>query len=130
MTREVHRDGIHVKHIAPKHWWHRAKWELLQDYTSYNGMVTATKGFVTDGASIAWILRWRFSPTGKYFGAAIIHDFVLVKEKNWVRANDEFEKEMKALNVAGFDRAVMVAAVKIWAKLKYDLLGFIPKDSV
>lgn len=129
MEREIHRDGIHVKHIAPEHWWQRAKWELLQDYTSWNGMVTAPKGFVTDGASILWLLWWRFSPTGRYFGAAIVHDFVLCKEKNWHRANHEFEKEMEALDVSKFDMNVMVGAVKLWVWIKVDILKQEPKCS-
>lgn len=129
MAREIHTgQGIHVKHLSPKHWWNRARWELLQDYTSSNGMVTAPRGFITDGASIAWFLRWRFSPTGKYFGAAIVHDYVLIREKDWDRANKEFELEMEALKVSRFDRVVMVTAVKFWSWLKFDLLGMEPED--
>jgi len=128
MNREVHRDGIHVKHIPPEHWWKRARWELLQDYTSWNGMVTAPKGFITDGASIPWFLWWRFSPTGKYFGAAIVHDYILIKTRDWKRANDEFGEEMDALKVPKFDKTVLVGAVKFWAWLKTEILKMPPKE--
>lgn len=128
MDREIHRDGIHVKHIAPDHWWQRAKWELLQDYTSWNGMVTVPKGFITDGATIIWLLRWRFSPTGKWFGAAIIHDYILCGTKtDWERANKEFENEMEAMKVSKFDMTVMVGAVKLFAWFKTKVLKRPPK---
>lgn len=127
MVREVHNNGIHVKHIAPARWFQRAKWELLRDYTSWNGMVIAPAGFVTDGASIPWFLWWRFSPTGKYFGAAIVHDYVLVSTDDWKQANHQFDEEMRALNVDGFDRYIMVTAVHVWGELKSLLKGKTPK---
>ena len=109
---------IKVRFIAPKRWWHRAEWELLEDYKSNNGHVTAKAGFVTDGASVPWIFRWRFSPTGKYFGAAIVHDYVLVTEGNWKKANEEFDDELKALRVSRTTRAILVGAVNIWERIR------------
>ena len=127
MNREIHRDNIHVEFIPPKSWHDRAKWKLLRSYTSANGEVVVPEGFITDGASILWILRWRFSPTGEYFGAAIVHDYIISSEQNWKRANNEFDNEMQALRVTWLDRKIMVAAVKIWAWLKFNLLGMNPK---
>jgi hypothetical protein len=118
MDREVHNNGIHVRHIAPDRWWQRAKWELLREYTSWNGMVIAPIGFVTDGASIPWFLWWRFSPTGRHFGAAIVHDYVLISTGDWKQANHQFDEELRALNVDSFDRRVMVTAVGIWSRVR------------
>lgn len=112
------RDTIDVRFIPPTTWYKRAKWELLSEYTSYNGNVNVPTGFVTDGASIPWVFRWRFSPTGKYFGAAIVHDYILVQEEGWSKANDEFEKELKALNVNILTRKVLIVAVNVWPTIK------------
>jgi hypothetical protein len=128
MNREIHRDAIHVVHIPPVKWHQRAKWKLLQSYISWNGSVVVPDGFITDGASIPWFLRWRFSPTGKYFGAAIVHDYILVTTSDWKRANVEFEHEMKALNVSKFDKTVMVSTVKVWAWFTSAILRRGPKE--
>jgi len=108
---------IRVKFIPPVRWYMRAKWQLLQPYASHNQAVTVPTGFITDGASIPFFLRWGFSSTGKYFGAAIIHDYVLMTDGGWPKANDEFNKEMKALKVSVFRRRVIIAAVKIYSKV-------------
>ena len=112
--KHTHTGEIQVKFIPPVRWWNRAKWELLTDYTSHNGNVVVPSGFVTDGATIAWFLRWLFSPTGRYFGAAIIHDYIIVKHDDWESANTEFEEEMHHLGVETWMKTVMVAAVKAW----------------
>lgn len=120
MEREIRNraSGIYVRFIPPDKWWHRAKWELLQSYTSDNNNVTAPVGFITDGASIPWFLRWRFSPTGKYFGAAIVHDYILITEEDWKRANKEFAEELKAVGVSAVERALMVFFVGTWGRIK------------
>jgi len=102
---------IKVQFIAPTHWWKRATWKLLEDYTSHNGAVDVPAGFITDGATIPLLFRWIFSPTGKYFGAAIVHDYLIAVKNDWPRANDELEKEMKALNVGTIRRRLILASV-------------------
>ena len=111
-------DGIYVKFIPPEHWWTRTKWELLEPYTSHNGEVSVPVGFVTDGASIAWPMQWLFSPTGSYFGAAIVHDYVLETTGDWKQANTQFEIEMEYLGVESWRKTIMVNAVKLWWWLK------------
>lgn len=45
-------------------------------YRSSRGVITVPAGFITDGASIPRIF-WPFlDPFGKYFKAAVIHDFL------------------------------------------------------
>lgn len=111
-------DGIHVKFIPPAKWWNRAKWELLKEYTSHNGEVVVPVGFVSDGATIIWALRWLFSPTGEYFSAAIIHDYLIDELNDWDAANEQFEIEMSYLGVDSWRRNLMVGAVKLWSWLK------------
>lgn len=74
-------------------------------------------GFITDGASIPFFLRWAFSATGKYFGAAIVHDWCIAELEDWGKANKEFNNEMKALNVSDFRRRLMVSTVRLYHEL-------------
>ena len=111
---------IIVKFIPADHWWQSSKWELKQDYTSHNGEVTVPAGFITDGASIPWFARRMFSPTGKYFGAAIVHDYILVKEWDWPKANRHFWAELNALGIRSWRKSTLLASVKLyygWLKL-------------
>lgn len=117
MEFQLNRE-IDVRFIAPARWWKQAQWKLLEDYTSANGNVTVKKGFVSDGASIAWFLRWLFSPTGQYFGAAIVHDYIICSEKDWRKANREFRAELDALGIPGWRRRIMHLAVRCYSKLK------------
>ena len=110
--------NIIVKFIPADHWWQRSKWELVEEYVSSNKEVTVPKGFITDGASIPFFARGYFSSTGRYFGAAIVHDYVLISERDWDKANGQFEKEMRALAIDSWRRHLMVAGVKTWAWFK------------
>lgn len=115
-------DTIIVRFIPAKKWYESAMWELMEEYTSVNKEVNVPVGFKTDGATIPLIFRWIFSPTGRYFGAAIVHDYILVKEWNWDKANDQFEKEMKALGVKRWRRFLIASAVKVWGWVKTKIL--------
>ncbi len=118
MSENNNNHEIVVSFIPPKRWWNRAKWRLVKEYTSHNHRVKVPIGFVSDGATIVWNLRWLFSPTGRYFGAAIIHDYIVEVEGDWRKANREFEEEMIALGVSTWMRITMVKAVELWSALK------------
>ena len=118
MEDQGHEHEIVVSFIPPRKWYHRAKWRLEKDYLSHNSKVRVPTGFVSDGATIWWALRWLFSPTGRYFGAAIIHDYVIIDEGDWHKANAEFEEEMNALSVASWIKKTMVGAVKLWTSFR------------
>jgi len=111
------QDTVVVKFIPADKWYKRAKWELKEEYMSANGRTKVPAGFVTDGASIPFFLRWLFSPTGRYFGAAIVHDYILVTAGDWKRANKEFEQELDALFIKRWRKGLMLAAVKAWGRL-------------
>lgn len=117
-TNENHEHEIVVSFIPPKRWFDRAKWRLVEDYTSHNDQIKVPAGFVSDGATIVWALRWLFSPTGRYFGAAIVHDYLIVVEKDWRKANREFDIEMVYLGVPWWIRASMVSAVETWSAVR------------
>jgi hypothetical protein len=114
MTRA---NSIKVEFMPSIKWKVRAKWKLLEEYTSHNGVVKVPVGFVTDGASVPRIFQYWFSPTGKYFGAAIIHDFLLCMNVSWEIANKEFNNELIALNIPYIRRHILVSSVKLWGKM-------------
>jgi len=103
---------IHVKFIAPKKWWNQAKWELLKEYKTSSGN-SIPVGFISDGASIPYGCRNVFSPTGRYFGAAIVHDYYITVNGDWKTANSEFNKELKALGIMSWRRMIIMTAVRI-----------------
>jgi hypothetical protein len=104
---------IKVKFIPSSKWYERSKWELLKSYTSQNGEIKVPKGFITDGASIPLPLQTIFSPTGRYFGAAIIHDYVLTHICSWPEANKQFKEELIASDILKWRRVVIHAAVVV-----------------
>ena len=106
---------IVVKFISADCWWERAKWELAESYVSINGKVEVPKGFITDGASIPIMFRAIFPATGKYFSAAIIHDYILVETKDWSYANEQFKAELNGLKIDSWRKDIMVAGVNLWS---------------
>jgi len=120
------RDTVIVKFIPATKWYKRAKWELMEVYTSDNTEVNVPIGFITDGASIPAICRIWFSPTGRYFGAAIVHDYIIVTERDWVKANYQFEAELNALGIGKCRKIILTAAVNGWGRF----LRLIGKNSI
>jgi len=120
---------IKVRFIRANNWWESSKWELLEDYVSANGHITATAGFVTDGASIPDMLKFLFSPTGRYFGAAIIHDFILVdpdvpaSKDTWNTANTEFKAEMEALGIIGWRLNIILTSVESYGMIRTNIVN-------
>jgi hypothetical protein len=110
--------NIQVEHIKPEKWRDPVLWKLLVEYKSANGNVTVPEGFITDGASVPRILTPIFPRTGRYFGAAIVHDYIIVEEDNWKKANKEFDEELRALDIEWWRRFLILNSVKIYGKLK------------
>jgi len=105
---------IVVEFIPPTHWWKRPKWKLAEPYTSANFEITAPVGFISDGASIPLYFRRLFPSTGKYFGAAIIHDYVLVAYRDWEKANAEFANELDAIGITPWRKMALMFGVRIY----------------
>lgn len=86
-------------------------------YLSSRGAITVPAGFVTDGASIPQCLWSIVGPTGPYFKAAVIHDY-LYSEANTRftrRKSDALFKE--AMFNAGLDwprREMIYRAVRLF----------------
>lgn len=107
-----------VRFIPNNKWWSLSEWEVMEPFTGLCG-ITVPVGFVSDGASIPWLFRLVFSSTGKYFGAAIIHDYLLEKHRSYFYANEKFERELMLRgDIPKWRIAVLVASVKLYGSVK------------
>lgn len=75
--------------------------------------VKVPEGFVTDGASVPRLLWWLFPPTGRYFTAAVVHDWLLTQGMPWKEANRIFYCALKEQGVPGWVGGIMFAAVTL-----------------
>lgn len=101
-------------------------WMVAESFKYYVGsedsdeVIEVPKGFMSDGASIPKIF-WSLigGPTGKYFYAAILHDYLYYTKtyKRW-KADKIFYEAMGVLGVPNWKRSIMHLAVR--------LFGFIP----
>jgi hypothetical protein len=86
-------------------------------YDSRIGWITVPAGFLTDGASIPRIFWSIFSPTGSYFEAAVIHDYLYSKASNWyidrAMADTIFHDAMKEIGVGWLTRRTIHRAVRL-----------------
>lgn len=96
-------------------------WKVLEAFTYHNKtvLVTVSKGFITDFASIPRLF-WSVigHPTGKYGKAAVIHDYLYhVQEVSRSKADRIFLQAMKDLKVSWWRRRTMWLAVRMFAGL-------------
>jgi len=113
-----------VEHIPAESWTEPTQWRLLEDLTVLEYTIPA--GFVTDGASIPRLFYPIFTPTGRYFKAAILHDYMLqfndaekYREKVgfWSLANLEFCRAMDDLGIRPWRRTLILLAVTLWGRM-------------
>lgn len=108
---------IIVKFIPATKWYKRSKWKLVKPYISHDNKTTVPTCFITDGASIPFFARTIFSPTGRYFGAAIVHDYIIVSERDFPKAHDAMEAEMEALNIIKWRKFTIMSAIRSYSWL-------------
>ena len=101
------------------------KRKLVQDYIyEINGYkITVPKGFVTDGASVPDILKPLYNPFGKYFPAAVVHDYLYSKYNNTginrTLADKIFLFIMKELKIDRSIRRKFYWAVRCFGELSW-----------
>jgi len=105
---------IVVAFLPATKWWKRSRWLMIEEYTSSNGAVTVPAGFITDGATVPWLLQWLFPVTGEYFSAAIVHDYILDTTDDWRYANQQFNIELTLLPVKSWRRKLLSSGVCFW----------------
>ena len=98
-------------------------------YDSRIGWLTVPAGFLTDGASIPRIFWSIFSPTGSYFEAALIHDYLYSNVSTWridrAMADKIFLYAMGDIGVGWLTRktiylAVLLGGWKGYKKSKFE----------
>jgi len=75
--------------------------------------VDVPKDFITDGASIPRGLWWLFPPVGRYFKAAVVHDYLLTSGNYFSYANKKFREALEEQGVKPWVTFLMYHAVVI-----------------
>jgi len=105
-------DDFPVEIMLPTKWYRLARFRLTSPMQV--GWVTIPAGFVTDGATVPLLLRWLFPPVGRYFPAAVAHDYLLVTANHWPTANRLFREAVKECRVPTWRRYPMAAGVMVY----------------
>lgn len=109
-------DNYKVEIILPGRWYRQSRYRMLRDLKV--GDVNIPQGFVTDGATVPIFLRWAFPPVGRYFPAAVAHDYLLMNGVNWATANATFRNALKHCNIPAWQRVLMGAATSAYGTCK------------
>lgn len=105
--------------------YNKNKRKLVKDYVyEVNGYkITVPKGFVTDGASVPDVLKPIYNPFGKYFPAAIVHDYLYSEYNdtgiNRTLADKIFNFIMKELKISRLTRRKFYIAVRCFGSLSW-----------
>lgn len=147
------QSSIPVEIILPNKWYQSVRYRLLSNI-HLNGYVIP-EGFISDGASVPKVCAvlgylgvlaslyfdcdWGvlfgaavavfvtyLPPVGRYFLAAVLHDFKLEKGHGWKDSNKAFRWAMYHLNIAQVIRVVMSCAVATYGFIRVKLLQDIP----
>lgn len=108
--------------ILPQRTFEKTTYRLLQQMELAGVEVPA--GFVTDGASVPRLLWWLFPPTGRYFLAAVVHDYLLDSGYNWHYANKKFAEALYVQGVSPWVRWSMFSAVQVYQFVKREILRY------
>jgi len=135
---------MQVQVIQPNHWWQPTKYKTLEAVESAGVIVPV--GFITDGATVSrWFaiaglvivavahftIQWLyligligiltpalFPRVGKYFQAAVIHDYLLESQPNRKYADQKFKQSLTEHKIPNWQIALMYSAVRVYGILK------------
>ena len=99
-----------VEILLPTTTFEKTRYKLEQPLELVGIKVPA--GFITDGASVPRALWWLFPPTGRYFQAAVVHDYLLSLGFKWGVALAHFRKALQESGVKPWVVKTMVTAVR------------------
>ena len=106
-----------VQIILPKGTFEPTHYKLLEPVHIAGHVVPP--GFVTDGASVPRLLWWLFPPTGRYFKAAAVHDWLLDGGYHWREANKKFREALEEQGVSKWVIFLMFWAVQGYQAIKH-----------
>lgn len=78
--------------------------------------VTVPAGYVTDLCSAPWFARPFIPLSGRVAKPALLHDWLL--DQGDARAHDVFDEALAVAGVRPATRLLLVAAVRLWARMK------------
>ncbi len=111
---------LRVDVLPPNKTFGKTKYRVVLPFTLSGVFVPS--GFVSDGATVPRFLWWLFPPVGRYFAAAIVHDYLLASGYNWRYANHKFKDALCEQGVAHWVVAVMYSAVQMYQFVKREVL--------
>jgi hypothetical protein len=89
-----------------------------EDHPMIHGVVPC--GFVTDGLSIPRFYRWRFSPTGRGFRAALAHDWMYrMGEYPQAVCDRVFRDGLQFCGVGAWERNLMFLTLRVGGGVAY-----------
>lgn len=111
---------MNLKWIKPVGYFGRTKWKLL-DSEMIGGFIVP-KGFITDGLSLPFFVRWLLSPTGRGFRAAVLHDCLLKQHVSGgvmtrQEAAHQFRRQLKLDEVNVVIAQVYYLGVRVWDRV-------------
>ena len=108
---------VTVELLLPRRTFERTRYRL--EHPLYLAGVAVPAGFVTDGASVPRCFWWLFPPVGRYFLAAVVHDWLLNTGVCWREANRKFRQALEQQGVARWVVFVMFWAVQGYQFVKW-----------
>ena len=105
--------------LLPKRTFERTRYILMCPV--HLAGVTVPAGFITDGASVPRLLWWLFPPVGRYFLAAVVHDWLLENGMPWREANRKFKQALQEQAVPVWVVFSMFLSVQIYQFFKREV---------
>lgn len=105
-----------VEILLPARLFERTRYRLIKPLELAGVVVPA--GFVTDGASVPRPLWPLFPPTGRYFAAAVVHDWLLSNGCGWRMANQCFRRALQQQGLPFWVVASMYWSVQTYQFVK------------
>lgn len=107
-------DTIKVEVILTNTW---PRYQLMEPIDIAGVHVPAS--FISNGASVPRVFWSLFPPVGKYFLAAVVHDYVLEDTSvPWKTATKIFDQALREVGVRTWKRHVMRVSVAIYGLVK------------
>ena len=106
-------EEISLTRIPPEGHFDRVTYRINEDLVIGNYKIPS--GFITDGLSLPSVVRAFYSPMGKGFRAAVLHDYLLYEgRKSRRKCAREFRKQLIADGVNPAITNAMFMAVRLW----------------
>lgn len=110
--------------ILPSKWWQKPLYQLKKPVYCAGFLVPA--GFISDGASVPRIFWPIFPPLGRYFKAALVHDYLLINGVARKPADQIFKLALHELDIKPWRVNTLYLAVRSWGILSQLSKSFKP----